>query len=718
MIKIAKLILFSSFIKSQVHSENLVQYISTRDGVEYNTNKAELNGIASEKQVDLINDISKQFPELKEIDEYKNYIKEKSKKNASEFITEALGLIEDQAVSKEIYLKYISERPRVEKLETHGLFNSQGEANLKQEIENIKNHKGVVWTHIISLKREDAERLGYDNLNQWQLLLKTKINSIAESMHIDVKNLVWNAAFHNEGHHPHVHLVMYSKDTKEGFVNEKAIERIKSVLMNEIYKDELLSLKQNKSLKREEIKSEFQKEVDKYYENIVSKNFKVNDKLINNFLELSKVLPNKGKLVYGYQDKEVKKQVDKIVNDLLENENIKKLYNEYSNYKKDLAEYYSGKDLQPKNITEDKEFRKLQNIILKAAENLIKSQAINNDSTDIKNGVNRNINNIASKIDKLNNEMDSIEHKFKKKMEDASKIKINDPGEVKKYNIMEEISEALEKNGLENEKDIENNTAAGVNSITNKIDKLGNKIDNIELEYKKKMEATNNSKILYLREVRKNNIMEESKEALDLKDKSLKNIEDKFLIIMDEYMHKNDTFKNYLNEISKIESDPSYKFKKESRSVQDYSMKAARAILNDPRIKVDYENYLKACKDYGIAVGKDNDLFSELEKFQDEILANANINKSAQDEINNKVIEGAKKLKDSYNLNKKLNVQYNDYSKQNKDDIKYMIKNIIFDIVDAMYFSAKEEEFQKNRIDMRNRKFLKHRHTNSNSLHY
>ena len=667
-----------------MHSQNLVQYISTREGVEYNT--AELNGTTSEKQKKLINELTSKFPFLNNIDEYKNYKDDSTMKNASQFITEAFGLIDDQLVSKEIYLKYIAERPGVEKIKTHGLFNSNGAADLDKELENIKNHKGIVWTQIISLKREDAARLGYDNLRQWQLLLKTKIPAIAESMHIDTKNLVWNAAFHNESYHPHVHLVMYSKDPNEGFLKEKGIEKIKSILMNEIYKDELLSIKQNKTLKRDEIKSEFRKDIDKAYENIVSKNLKVNDKVINEILELSKILPSKGKLVYGYQSKDVKDQVNKVVDAVLENQDIKKLYDEYVGYKKNLAEYYSGKELSSKKITDDKEFRKLQNMVLKAADKVLK------------------------------NEMPQEQKASIDKNENAGNL-----------------TAAINQNG---NADIDNTIqATDTDKIMDKLEKLNSEVKTIENKFKKEHEIKNEA-FANTKAVKLDNILEEEREAIELKNSSIKNMGDKFLNILNEYSTENDAFIKVIDKIYGVKNPCINKFDEEDALTQEYIKEAAKTIFSDSRINEDYRNYLKACKEYDIAFGKTT-LHDELKDFYDEIVSRVSLdklndiktkldeilgkyNKTAdpEDNIKDKVISGAKKLKDEFNLNQKLNVNYKDYTKSNKDEIKYIVKSMIFNLVDEMYFAAKEEEYQKNRFSMKNKRFFRNRNKPKSTLSY
>lgn len=84
--------------------------------------------------------------------------------------------------------------------------------------DEVKNHDGILWTHVISLKREDAERLGYNNAEKWKSLIRRNTMQIAEAHKIDPSNLQWYAAFHNTTHHPHIHLMVYSKDAKQGWL--------------------------------------------------------------------------------------------------------------------------------------------------------------------------------------------------------------------------------------------------------------------------------------------------------------------------------------------------------------------------------------------------------------------------------------------------------------------------------------------------------------------
>lgn len=738
MINIAKLIVFSSYIKNQTHSENLVQYISTREGVEFNNN-SELKGEVSEKQKELINEVVNKFPMIKEVEEYDIFLKNTSKTNASKFLTEAFNLIQDQQIKKEIYLKYIAERPRVEKLETHGLFNLGGEADLKKEIEDIKDHKGVVWTHIISLKREDAKKLGYDNLKGWQLLLKTKIPKIAEAMNIKLDNLVWNAAFHNEGNHPHVHLVMYSKNTKEGYLKEEGIKKIKSTLMNEIFKEELLKIKENKTLKRDEIKTEFEKELDGAYQSIVTKKFKIEDKLINKFIELAKVIPDKGKIVYGYQTKEVKGKVDEIVKIIMKNKNMKLLYEQYENYNKELAVYYSHNEIKGKDITENKEFRKLQNMVLTSAGILPK---------DIK----PQSKTLEDKLKSLDKEIKTIKEQHMNKIED---FKFVDSRKIKRQNFIEESQEILQRKD-ESIKNITDKFIGVMDKHFENDEQFKKLVDNIFLKPNTdSLDASNINTDILLENLFKDEELKQNygnyisackdynflinkpkefsyktqdfktlerelatnvllykksaeKKALKTKAESMKNIEEKLLGTIDKYSN-DEVFKAKLNDIN-----GSY----------DRAMEAAEEILVSHELIHDYSMYLKASEKlsrlYGTEYTKE-DYKTEFNAIAGELVETANFNKKigAEDKLKENILNGAEKLKKQYTLSKNIDIVHKDYPDKEQNNINYIIKGAIMDAANDLYFSAVENEIQKNKIVMRNRKINRmKKYKNKNGLNY
>ena len=99
----------------------------------------------------------------------------------------------------------------------HGLFGAEDAVDLEKTLGELKAHEGNVWTIIYSLRREDAARLGYDNAASWRALLRSKQAGFAEAMQIPPSQLRWYAAFHDEGDHPHIHMMLWSDDPKCGF---------------------------------------------------------------------------------------------------------------------------------------------------------------------------------------------------------------------------------------------------------------------------------------------------------------------------------------------------------------------------------------------------------------------------------------------------------------------------------------------------------------------
>ena len=208
----AKLIFTSRYLKDAKPSqkENYVHYIGTRKGVEkIDTSKKHLPATVSQKK--LVHQLLQDFPATKEMLEYEDYQRKPTIENASEFISCVLEQNLDIAATRKNYVDYLAHRPRVEKIGEHGLFTDEGEPVVLGQVQNqVADHKGIVWTHVISLRREDAARLGYDSAVQWMALLRSKRAMLCKHMKIDSANLKWYAAFHNESHHPHVHLLVYS----------------------------------------------------------------------------------------------------------------------------------------------------------------------------------------------------------------------------------------------------------------------------------------------------------------------------------------------------------------------------------------------------------------------------------------------------------------------------------------------------------------------------
>ena len=235
--------------------ENYVRYIGTREGVE-KVDQSKLLLPVTINQQNLIRQLIRDIPATKEMLEYADFLLHPTIGNASEFITCALEQNLDLVSKRENYVDYIAGRPRAERIGEHGLFTDAGQpVVLKKVQDEVMNHRGPVWTHVVSLRREDAARLGYDSAEQWMALLRSKRAMLCKHMKIDSANLRWYAAFHNEGHHPHVHLMVYSAKDNDGYLTEPSIEAMRSELAHDIFRQDFVQIYEEQNQARAELKS-------------------------------------------------------------------------------------------------------------------------------------------------------------------------------------------------------------------------------------------------------------------------------------------------------------------------------------------------------------------------------------------------------------------------------------------------------------------------------
>lgn len=263
------------------------------------------------------------------------------------------------------YLEYIAERPR-----SHGLFSADGAADLEQTMEEIHAHAGPVWTFIYSLKREDAARLGYENGESWRRLLLAHQTELATAMKIPPSSFRWCAAFHDEKHHPHIHMMVWSTDPEQGYLTEKGIEQMRSKLSNDIFQDELLSIYQEKDLSYQQVRDAAMGAMGRLIREM--KSGLCNSPVIAGQMEslvemLSKV---KGKKVYGYLKKPVKAQVDAIVDELAKLPEVAECYEHWNRLRDELERYYKDTPREHKPLSQQQEFKAIKNMVIREAEEL------------------------------------------------------------------------------------------------------------------------------------------------------------------------------------------------------------------------------------------------------------------------------------------------------------------------------------------------------------
>ena len=263
------------------------------------------------------------------------------------------------------YLEYMAERPR-----SHGLFSADGAADLEQTTEEIRAHTGPVWTFIYSLKREDAARLGYENGESWRKLLLAHQAELAAAMKIPPSSFRWRAAFHDEKHHPHIHMMIWSADPRQGYLTEKGIEQMRAQLSNDIFRDELLSLYQDKDQSYKQVRDAAMDAMGRLIREM--KSGLCDSPVIAGQMEtlagmLSEV---KGKKVYGYLKKPVKAQVDAIVDELARLPEVAECYEHWNRLRDELERYYKDTPREHKPLSQQQEFKAIKNMIIREAEEL------------------------------------------------------------------------------------------------------------------------------------------------------------------------------------------------------------------------------------------------------------------------------------------------------------------------------------------------------------
>lgn len=363
-----RVIVTSRYLKkgTSVKRSNLVKYIATRETVAAYSPKEKIK-LATENQKQLIEQLLNAFPDGRETHEYDDYKINPTKENASELITELIERNSDQITDREIFVKYLAERPGVVKMGKHGLFSyGNKEVNLAQAMKNVAEHSGNVWTHVVSLNRNDAERLGYTTSDMWQNLIMKNIGVIAEAQKINLDKLCWYAAFHNTAHHPHIHLIVYSSDPKQGYLTKSGIEKIRSTLANDIFRSELQNLYQQQTVVRDKLRSEAKNMMTDLLSELQN-NSEFDPQFEQLILKLRSQLKNsKGKKVYGYLQPNVKKTVDNIVSLLAQNSVLKKMYEQWCELERQKYETYTSAVPKLPPLEENKAFKPIKNAVIKA----------------------------------------------------------------------------------------------------------------------------------------------------------------------------------------------------------------------------------------------------------------------------------------------------------------------------------------------------------------
>ena len=358
--------------KSKNKRRNYTKYIATRETVEVrDQNTIDRNNNATKNQQELLRGLLSDFPEAQRYLEYEDYEREPTIENAGELISTIVERNADVVGNRQNFVGYMAMRPGVEKRGSHGLFNEKDEPIiLNQAANEIAEHKGNVWSHVVSLRREDAVRLGFDNSDAWRELVKRHISDIAKAQNIPLCNLKWYAAYHDTTHHPHIHLLVYSTNPKQGFLTKAGIDKVRSVFANDIFHDDLQSIYQEQTVSRDELKAVSKNEFESIV-NMIASNDHTDPQLEELIRKLYIQLQNvKGKKVYGYLPMELKETVNKIFSELAKDENIQQLYDKWCSLERLKYKTYTQKEMELPELVDNKVFQPVRNTIIRTVLNM------------------------------------------------------------------------------------------------------------------------------------------------------------------------------------------------------------------------------------------------------------------------------------------------------------------------------------------------------------
>ena len=373
----AKVILKWRYIKpgTKKHNSNLVKYIAQRHNVDKIDDTWQVLPV-SESQQDLIAQILKDFPEATDSHEYQDYCSTPNKGTASEFISRSVEDNFDRISKRSNYVRYIAHRPGAERFGTHGLFTDANiPINLNAVADEVAEHKGILLTEVLSIRREDAVRLGFDKGEAWRDMLRSQTTAMAQAMNIPLEDLRWYAAFHNESHHPHCHIVAYSVG-KNPYMSQQDLIKLKKSFAHEIFKHDMLTIYQEQTRQRDFLKAETKDQVKNIVSAINSGNYQ-NPKLEEMLRELSNRLKQaKGKKMYGYLLQPTRNLVNNIIDELAKDERLSELYDLWYTQRDAVVATYQSKKPNRLPLSQNKTFHSIRNVVVQEAMNL-SSHSIN-----------------------------------------------------------------------------------------------------------------------------------------------------------------------------------------------------------------------------------------------------------------------------------------------------------------------------------------------------
>ena len=344
---------------------NRARYIATRPGVE--VLRGEQQGQpATKKQQAYIQRLLRDFPGAEELLEYEDYQNAPTQANADTFIRQVQEDFAEPMSRMENYLDYVSHRPGVQMDGEHGLWCAGGKVrNLSQAVREVAEHTGSVWTPVVAIRREDAERLGYNDVESWRQLVCACVPEIARGYKIPLEYLRWYAAFHRKEDSVHIHMVVFSSDPKEGYLTKQGIQQVKSAFGRRIFQQDLLHVYEQKTEYRNTLSRDAERAMAELIAQMEQGQLQ-NENLERLILELSRRLQNtKGKKVYSYLPPVAKALVDAIVDELAKEERVAAAYDLWNQMREEVCRTYSEQLPERLLLSKQKEFKAVRNMVVR-----------------------------------------------------------------------------------------------------------------------------------------------------------------------------------------------------------------------------------------------------------------------------------------------------------------------------------------------------------------
>ena len=364
----ARLIFISPYMKGGANASRLAsrtRYLATREGVQLlKDDNASLP--ATQKQQDYIKRLLRSFPEAKELAEHEDYVRTPNRQTAFDLIDQIHEEFIEPLSCRENYLGYVANRPGVRSLGEHGLWDAHGKVrSLEAAVSEVANRPGNVWTPVISLPRENAERLGYTNLENWQALIRSSITDIAKGYKIHPDHLRWYAALHEKEKHLHVHMIIFSTNPKEGYLTRQGIRSIKSALVSTVYRDERMHIFERKDEQRTLLQQEAETRMASLIGQMATGTLQ-SGKLELLVTELAKRLGEvSGRKVYGYLPPRVKRIVDEIVDELAKDARVAEAYTLWQDLREQLCIDYDQTPPERLPLSRQREFKAVRNMVIR-----------------------------------------------------------------------------------------------------------------------------------------------------------------------------------------------------------------------------------------------------------------------------------------------------------------------------------------------------------------